>query len=132
MSQENIEALRQGVDAFNRGDLEAWIGYIHPDVVFEPIRSSIEGAYRGHAGIRRYFEDNRESFDSFRLNFTDIRDLEDERVLAIGTFHLLARGSGIETDLPIAAIATSRDGLLVHWKDYGDRAKALEAAGLQE
>ena len=124
--------MRQGVDAFNRGDLEAWIGYIHPDVVFEPIRSSIEGVYRGHAGIRRYFEDNRESFDSFRLNFTDIRDLEDERVLAIGTFHLLARGSGIETDLPIAAIATSRDGLLVHWKDYGDRAKALEAAGLQE
>ena len=96
------------------------------------LRSSIEGAYREHAGIRRFFEDTRESFDSFRLNFTDIRDLDDERVLAIGTIHLLARGSGIETDLPIAAIATTRDGLLVHWKDYGDSAKALEAVGLRE
>jgi ketosteroid isomerase-like protein len=132
MSQENIEALRQGVAAFNRGDLEAWIGYIHPDVVFEPIRSLIEGAYRGHAGVRRFFEDNRESFHSFRLNFTDIRDLDDERALAIGAIHLLARGSGIETDLPIAVVATARDGLLVHWKDYGDSAKALEAAGLRE
>jgi ketosteroid isomerase-like protein len=132
MSQENIEALRQGLDAFNRGDLEAWIGYIHPDVIFEPIRSQIEGAYRGHAGIRRFFEDTRESFESFRLNVTDIRDLGHERVLAIGTLHLRAPGSGIETDLPIAAIATSRGGLLIHWKDYGDRAKALEAAGLRE
>jgi ketosteroid isomerase-like protein len=132
MSQQNAEVFERGAEAFNRGELEAWIGYIHPDVVFEPLRSPIEGAYRGHEGIRRFFVDTRESFDSFRPNYTDIRDLEGGRLLAIGTFHFRARGSGIETDLPTAGIATFREGLLVHWKDYGDRAKALEAAGLRE
>ena len=50
----------------------------------------------------------------------------------IGTLHLRARGSGIETDVPTAAIATERDGLLIDWRDYGDSKKALEAAGLSE
>ena len=42
------------------------------------------------------------------------------------------QGSGIETDVPTAAHATSREGLLSHWKDYGNPTKALEAAGLRE
>ena len=50
----------------------------------------------------------------------------------IGTIHLRARGSGIETNVPTAAIATWREGLLIDWKDYGDPAMAVEAAGLRE
>jgi hypothetical protein len=36
----------------------------------------------------------------------------------VRTIHLRARGSGIETDVPTAAIATWREGLLIDWKDY--------------
>jgi ketosteroid isomerase-like protein len=132
MSKENVELFRRSLDAFNRGDLEAWLASIHPDVSFAPIRAPIEGVYEGHAGIRRFFADNQESFDSFRLNYTDIRDIGNDRLLVIGTLHLRARESGIETDVPTAAIATARDGLLIRWKDYGDSQKALEAAGLSE
>jgi ketosteroid isomerase-like protein len=132
MSQENVELFRRSLDAFNRGDVEAWLATIHPDVTFAPIRASVEGAYRGHSGIRRFFAENRETFESFHLNYTDIRDLGDGRLLVIGTLHLRARGSGIETDVPTAAIATEREGMLIHWKDYGDSEKALEAAGLRE
>jgi hypothetical protein len=33
MSQENIELFfRRSRDAFDRGDLEAWLGFIHPDL----------------------------------------------------------------------------------------------------
>jgi len=130
MSQENVELFRSGVDAFNRGDVDAWLATMHPDVTFEPIRAPIEGAYRGHAGVRRFFADNREIFESFHLNYTDVRDLGDDRLLVMGTLHLRARGSGIETDVPTAAITVGRNGLLIHWKDYGDPEKALEAAGL--
>jgi ketosteroid isomerase-like protein len=132
MSQENVELFRRSLDAFNRGEVEAWLATIHPDVTFAPIRASVEGAYRGHAGVRRFFDENRETFESFHLTYTDIRDLGDGRLLVIGTLHLRARGSGIETDVPTAAIAKERDGLLIHWRDYGDSRKALEAAGLSE
>jgi ketosteroid isomerase-like protein len=132
MSQENVERFRASLDAFNRGDLEAWLATIHPDVTFAPIRASVEGVYRGHAGVRRFFVENRETFESFHLDYTDIRDLGEDRLLAIGTLHLRARGSGIETDVPTAALATGRDGLLIDWRDYGDSEQALEAAGLEE
>lgn len=132
MSREELETLRIQVSAFNRGDLEAWLGTIHTDVSFAPISASIEGAYRGHDGLRRWFTDNRESFDSFQVRHTDVRDLGSDRLLAIGVIHLRAKQSGIETEVPTAAIATWRDGLLIDWKDYGDPGKALKAAGIEE
>jgi hypothetical protein len=75
--------------------------------------------------------DTAESFDIFRFDRSEIRDLGD-RVLAIGTLHIRAREGGIETDVPTAGSATYRNGRLIHWKDFGDRRKALEAAGLAE
>jgi ketosteroid isomerase-like protein len=132
MSEENVESFSRGIDAINRRDVEACLETMQPEVSFAPIRSQIEGVYRGHAGVRRWFADSVESFESFRVNPTEIRDLGDNRLLMIGTLHLRARGSGIETDLATAGIAVHRDGLLLDWKDYGDSQKVLEAAGLSE
>jgi hypothetical protein len=53
--------------------------------------------------------------------------VSDENVARI---RIKGRGSGIETEVPAAGTFTFRDGLLIHFKDYGDRQKALEAAGL--
>jgi hypothetical protein len=41
-------------------------------------------------------------------------------------------GSGVETDFPVAGIATYREGKLVRWEDFRERHLALEAAGLRE
>lgn len=132
MSESNVQRFLENVAAFNRGDVEAWLATYDVDASFAPISAPIAGVYRGHAGIRRWLADNRESFETFSVDYTDIRDLRDDRLLVIGTIHLRARGSGIDTDLPTAAIATWRDGLLIDWRDYGDRKQALEAAGLSE
>jgi ketosteroid isomerase-like protein len=132
MSQENVDAYRQAIDAINSGDIEAWLRFVDPDVTFEPLRSPVQGAYSGHRGLREWFADTVETFDSFRIDHADIRDLGDDRVLAIGTLHVRGKGSGIETDVPTAAIASFRDGGIVSFKDYGDPAAALEAAGLAE
>jgi ketosteroid isomerase-like protein len=133
MSQENVENFRRGSDALERGDLDDALieELIDPEVIFEPLRAPVSGAYKGHEGIRQFIADTDESFDAFRFDRPDIRDLGD-RVLAIGTLHIRARQGGIETDVPTAGIATYRGGRLVHWKDFGDRTKALEAAGLSE
>jgi ketosteroid isomerase-like protein len=133
MSEENVEAFRRGTDALERGTVDAALldELIDPDVIFEPLRAPMSGTYRGHDGIRQFIADTAESFDVFRFDRADIRDLGD-RVLAIGTLHIRARQGGVETDVPTAGIATYRDGRLIHWKDFGDRMKALEAAGLRE
>jgi hypothetical protein len=39
----------------DRGIAILIIGFLWGYVTFEPMRSRIEGAYRGHAGVRRFF-----------------------------------------------------------------------------
>ena len=69
-------------------------------------------------------------FDLFKASYPDIRDLGGGRLLAIGTIRIRGRESQVESDVTTAAIVRFRDGILVHYKDYGEPRLALEAAGL--
>jgi SnoaL-like domain len=131
MSQENVDVFLKGADAMCRRDEGAIPETVHPEMVFEPRRAETEGAFVGHEGMRRFLADTAETFEVFQLQFADVRDLGD-RVLAIGSLHVRGRGSGVETDIPIAIVAEYRDGLLWRYKDYGEARSALEAAGLRE
>ena len=129
MSQENVELLRRGFDEMNRVGISNvnLLLYFHPDVEYLPLRSAMEGAYRGIAGIERFTADTDEVFETFEPHYKFL-DLG-ERVLAWGVVHVRARGSGIETDIATAGVFDFRDGKIVHWEDFGDKDKALEAVG---
>jgi ketosteroid isomerase-like protein len=129
MSQEIVDAFRRGADAINAGGLE--LESIHPEVVFEPLRSRTEGAFVGHEGMRRFVADTAEMFELFNASYTDVRDLGDS-VLAIGSIRMRGKVSGVETDVPTAVIAEFRDGLLRRFKDYGDARSAFRAAGVRQ
>jgi hypothetical protein len=42
------------------------------------------------------------------------------------------KGSGVPVKGPLAYLVTLRDGRIIEWCLFGDRSKALEAAGLSE
>ena len=131
MSQENMLVFEEAMDAASRGDLEAFLRHVDENIVWIAARSAVEGAYRGHDGLRRFFADNDENFEVFEPDFREMRDLGD-RILAVGSIHIRARGSTVETDIPVAGIFTFRRGKLVRWEDFRERQIALEAAGLSE
>jgi ketosteroid isomerase-like protein len=131
MSQENVDRFLKGTEAFNRGDVERWLATYHPDAVLEPQVSALEGDYSGHDGLRRFFADAADTLERFEADYPDVRDLGD-RVLALGTFRAIWKGSGMENNVPLAVVATFRDGLCTHFKDYGERGQALEAVGLSD
>jgi ketosteroid isomerase-like protein len=112
MSQENVELFRRGTDALEHGDVALLEELADPEVIFEPLRAPVSGTYRGHEGIRRFLADTAESFDIFRFDRPEMRDLGD-RVLAIGTLHIRAReGASRRTfrrqgSLPTATAALS-------------------------
>jgi hypothetical protein len=54
MSQENMDRFVKATEAFNRGDVKAWLEQYDTGVVFEPQVAAIEGAYVGHDGIRAF------------------------------------------------------------------------------
>ena len=131
MSSEDVEIFRRAIDALNRADVEAIPELADPEVVLEPLRAPVSGAYIGHQGMRQFFADTAETFGRFWIELDDVRDLGDDRVLVLGTMHARVRLGGLETEATTAGIATFRDGRVIHWKDLGDRAKAVEAAGFQ-
>ena len=131
MSQENMRVFEKAMLAASRGDMEAFLRHVDEDIVWIAARSAVEGAYRGHDGIRRFFADNDESFDVFEPDFREVRDLGD-RILAVGTIHIRARGSTVETDIPVAGVFTFRRGKLLRWEDFRERRLALAAVGLSE
>jgi ketosteroid isomerase-like protein len=132
MSQENVEFIRRLAEAVNRRDFDWLLAHADDELEFIPLRAGTEGAFHGPEGLRRFVEDTEESFDVFEISLDDIRAVGDQAVVGCGTLRIRGRGSGLETEVTTAAIATIRQGRLVHLKDYGDRAKALEAAGLSE
>jgi ketosteroid isomerase-like protein len=131
MSQENVDRFLEGTEAFNRGDLDAASDWLGSEVVFEPQTAAMEGNFAGPDGVRSYLAGLRDLFEVYEVRYTDVRDLGD-RVLALGTSRTVAKGSGIEQEFTIAIVATFKDGLLTHWKDYGDKQQALEAVGLSD
>ncbi len=133
MSEENLEVVR---GAFAKitipGDPEAMVAASHPG--FEMHLVAVGGGpahYAGASGIRAFFRDVAESWESFRFEATDLRDLGD-RVLVLGDVRGCGRGSGVEVDDRWAWIVEFREGRAASLRGYVDQGEALEAAGLSE
>ena len=139
MSRENVERLAETIQAFNRliagferSALDEWIEFYDPATRFEPQQASLQGGYSGHEGLRRWLADMAEHYGAGgHVDCAELRDVGD-RVLAFGTLRYIGKGSGIETESPIAVVASFRDGLIIEFRDYGDRRQALEAVGLSD
>jgi ketosteroid isomerase-like protein len=131
MSQENVDAFLEHVEAVNRADVPGALRFMDPEIQFETQVSALQGSYTGHDGARAFYTDILGHFEVFQVHFSDVRDLGDQ-VLALGTVRTTGKGSGIEQETPLAIVMTLREGLITQFKDYGDKAEALEAAGLRE
>ena len=132
MSQENVELFHRINATVNGGDVRYVVRHSTEDVVIIAARSAVEGPFLGHGGVRKFFADNAANFETFQGRYDDVRDLGDDRVLAIGTIHIRGRGAGIETDIPAAGIASFRERKLSRWEDFREPRTALKAAGLEE
>jgi ketosteroid isomerase-like protein len=131
MSQENVAVIQAAIEAMNRRDIKRVLRLMDPEIRFEHRLAALEGNFVGIDGVRGWFADLLENFDAWRIHCRDIRDLGD-RVLALGTIKATGTESGAETELPITVVARFKDERITHFTDFGDRQKALEAAGLSE
>ena len=131
MSQENVDLFVEGIEAYNRGDIEAVLSGVDPEIRFEHRLAALQGKFVGVEAVRGWLLDAREYLLAGQIDCPDVRDLGD-RVLALGMLRAIGKESGAAVELPYTVLATFRDGRITDFIDFGDRDQALEAAGLSE
>ena len=139
MSQQNVEVVRRFYDTNvgrydrYREDPSALWQVLAPDIEWHPLTGAlVEGTpYKGHEGIKTYFEDLTEAWEHSELTADRFIDADDV-VLVLGHIHAIGRGSGLEMETPVAWIWRLRNGQAVYMRVYLDRREALEALGLSE
>jgi len=133
MSQQNVDSLRRAYEAFSSGDLERILEFAHPDfeAVIPPELSAEPDTYRGHDGIRRYFQSFADAMDEIRFQPEQFWDAG-ESVGAIVRLTAKGRQTGIGVEQRIAQVWTVLDGKAIGLRTYPSLAEALDAAGLAE
>jgi ketosteroid isomerase-like protein len=132
MSQENVDLSWRLNDAWARRDVEAVVAVWDPaGVWYPPFEGITEGTtYRGHAGVRQYFEDLAEFSEENRAEYPEVHDLGD-RVLGLGRAWFRF-ASGVELDQEAGFLLTWRNGKCVEARAWLSHAEAREAVGLRE
>jgi ketosteroid isomerase-like protein len=137
MSEENVELVRRVYDANARGDAAAVLALYDPKVEWDISRAPARDllgephVFHGHDGLRGFF---RAWYEAWGHVEADLEDLIDAgvQVISVETTRGRGRASGVEVELPHAAVWTVRDGKIIRVVWFGTRAEALEAAGLSE
>jgi ketosteroid isomerase-like protein len=133
VSDQNVEIARRTFELIRARDLDGLLDIYDPDIEFEPLTGiQVEiGGYRGHAGVRRYFDEITQVWEEMLPHADDVRAV-DNQVVILGGCAVRGRGSGAISDNPMAWILTLRDGKVVRHRAYRSREEALDAAGLAD
>jgi ketosteroid isomerase-like protein len=151
MSQENLEMLRranaplQGVNvapAIRAGlaadadaippdlaaALAAWMTLFHPDVVIDTSRVDMPGfgVFSGFEGILKLFGRWIEEWDHYSWTHGNFSDAGDHVILD-AEIHATGTSSGVEVVWNLSETFTFREGKVIRWCIFRDRASALAA-----
>jgi ketosteroid isomerase-like protein len=133
MSEKNVELARRLLEAFGTRDLQAVLAIADPRIVFflpTAIVAERKSTYRGHDGIRLYFDDVARVWEEVELMPGEYRDGGDF-VVAVGSVRARTR-TGDKVDTEVAWAWEIRDGRVVWGRVYADPADALADTGLGE
>jgi ketosteroid isomerase-like protein len=135
MSQENVEKIRRGIEAFNRRDFDAALAYLRDDVTWERFLSRAEAptpAVRGKAELRAAWESQVEAVD-LRGEPEEFIPVGDDKVIV--PVRMVALGSGSELSLTASltwVYTFGDDGLCMSVEAFDRREDAFKSAGLEE
>jgi uncharacterized protein len=129
VSRENLEIVQRGIEAFNAQGVEGIIPFIDPEfeATTPPDLASEPDTYRGHDGIRRWFDSFFEVMDEIRW---DAREFHEAGEKVVVEFTLRARGktTGLSFGQDAVMVWTLRNGKAVRVDLYPTLDEALAAA----
>jgi len=133
VSQENLALLGRVADTFNGRELDAYLALHDASLEFTPYERAVEGLgpYRGHDGIRAWWESTLEIFPDLTAELHDARS-HGNRTFARGRLHGTGAGSGAAFERTLWMAHEWHDSKVVWWHAFDNEADALKAVGLEE
>jgi ketosteroid isomerase-like protein len=131
MSQENVEIVRRGYDAYARGDVAAMLADIDSEMV--TYREEPDGAtFKGRDGFLQAIAEWVEDFDEFAATAEELIDANDRQVVV----HVHQTATGAQSGAPIEGdfwfVHTLSDSKVIRLDMFASKDKALRASGLRE
>jgi ketosteroid isomerase-like protein len=127
--EQNLEIVQRGFEAFNERGVEGILPFIHPEfeATTPPNLASEPDTYRGHDGIRRWFDSFDEVMDQIRWDANGFQQVGDRVVVE---FTLRARGktTGLDFGQDAVMVWSLRDGKAVRVELFESLDQALRAA----
>ena len=130
MSQENVEILRENIEAFRRGDWDAVAADWDSHVLVRTDPTWPEQFIYGQEAVMDWQRSTWESLGP-DVQAEQIVDLGDRLFIRM-CWNTRGQHSGIEQDLRWTQVNTYRDGRVVFAEYFLDHDQALEAVGLEE
>ena len=133
MSRQNVEIVQRFYEAFNRTGRPE-LDLLDPEIVwYQPDEiGGGKGSYHGHEGVLSAVGEMQATFHHFEAVPEEFIEAGGDRVLVLARHGGVGRGSGARVDAPVAHVFTLRDGKVIEWRAYLDRAEGLEAVGLSD
>jgi hypothetical protein len=122
-----VEHTRRGVEATNRGDLDATLSVYGPNSVWDNSAVGL-GTNEGFAAIRRFIEDWWSSYVELEIMIEETRDLGNGVGLAILVQRGRPLGSIGQLELRYATVTDLVGGVIEHTDGYTDIDEARAAA----
>ena len=122
--------VRRMLDTLNEDGVEAALPFFDEDFrgIVPPDLSAEPDEYRGHDGVRRYFDSFREIVDELRFDAEELIEVGDDAVAARGYITGRGRESGIPIEMRVPMMMRLRDGKLVEMVGFREWEDALAAA----
>ena len=127
----NLDLIREGIDAFNRGDWEVIVGALAEDVEWKRVEGLPDGGgvLHGREAVRRFLQP-----DVFAASRFDVLEVVegDDVIMVHGVFRATGAASGIVLDVETYTVyKLSDEGLAWRVESWNERARAESSAGLR-
>ncbi len=134
MSDSDIDVAREAWAALQADDLNAFLELTDPEIEFNSLVAEAEGgAFRGHDGVREWWDRVVQSLGGLRWDTWEPLDLGDGLVLT--QLVISGKVAGVEVPQEAWNLAEVRDGKAVWWaafrteEEARNEAEARRAAG---
>jgi ketosteroid isomerase-like protein len=132
VSQANIATARSATEAFNRGDLDAWLAHFDSEIEWYAAPYEPEpGPFRGHDGLLKMVARWTEIFPDLRVDVLEYIDLG-EQVIAPVRFRGHTASSDADVVVEEVIVNKYREGRIVEVREYRTREEALEAVAARQ